>query len=472
MANNDYDVLVIGGGGAGLSAACRAAEEGARVAVVEAHKFVGGSTALSGGVFYAANTSVQKAAGITDSAEAMFEYYMTLNQHKVHPSIVRVLCDESGNALEWLRSLGVEFLPEKLYVSGVESVARGHAPTQAGAGITAALEVKARELGVDIACGTRVRKLIVEGRRVVGADVGGAPVRAGSVVVATGGFGHNRLLLNRYYPEAAVHGDWTWAISAYTCRGDGLLMGMEAGADLDGLNRGLLLPTPGFYKDLDVMLPSWLVLVNRDGRRFVRENVEYAVMSGAIKEQLGGTVFAIFDDDARQHGKPDPAYEAYYKSGLLTFNWSTDRLDEQIKKKKVLRASSIEELAELVGVNAATLVTTIDRYNKDVEAGRDALFGKDASLMRTVVKPPFYAAEIKPAIVCLTSTGLRIDQEARVLNDADIPIHGLFAAGEVTGSVLGERYVGGGNSICNAVVFGRIAGREAAKHAIAASTTA
>ena len=92
--------------------------------------------------------------------------------------------------------------------------------------------------------------------------------------------------------------------------------------------------------------------------------------------------------------------------------------------------------------------------------------------MRTVVKPPFYAAEIKPAIVCLTSTGLRIDQEARVLNDADIPIHGLFAAGEVTGSVLGERYVGGGNSICNAVVFGRIAGREAAKHAIAASTTA
>lgn len=462
---NDYDVLVIGGGAAGLSAACVAAEAGARVALAEAHKFLGGSTALSGGVFYAANTSVQRAAGIVDDADAMFEYYMTLNQHRVHPSIVRVLCDQSAEALEWLIDLGVEFPSEKLYVSGVERVARGHAPAQAGAGITAALEVKARELGIDIVCGTRVRRLLVEGGRVTGAELSGDVVRAGAAVLATGGFGHNRYLLSKYYPEAAAQGDWAWAISAYTCKGDGLLMGLDAGGDVDGFNRGLLLPTPGFYKDLDVMLPSWLVLVNRDGRRFIRENVEYAVMAGAIKEQLGGSVFAIFDEDSRADGKPDPAFEAYYKSGLLTFNWGASRLDEQIKKKKVLKAGSLADLADAAGVNVTTLRSTVDRYNADIASGSDSLFGKEASLMRPIAKPPFYAAEIRPATICLTSAGLRIDHEAHALTAADRPISGLFAAGEVTGSVLGERYVGGGNSICNAVVFGRIAGRGAAAFA-------
>lgn len=463
--SKDYDVLVIGGGGAGLSAACTAAEAGAKVALVEAHKFLGGSTALSGGVFYAAGTSVQRQAGISDNADAMYEYYMTLNQHKIHPSIVRRICDHSAPALEWLISLGVKFDPGKLYASGVESVSRGHMPATAGAGIASALEVRARALGVDIVCKTRVQRLLTENGAVVGADLGGDQISAGAVVVATGGFGHNRLLLNKYYPEAAVHGDWTWAISATTCRGDGLLMGQAVGADIDGFNRGLLLPTPGFYKDLDVMLPTWLVLVNRQGRRFVRESVEYAVMSGAIKEQLGGSVYAVFDEESRLHGKPDPAFEAYYKSGMLTFNWGAARIEEQQRKGKVLRSESLEQLAELAGVEASTFVATIARYNRDLEKGGDTLFFKDAAQMRPINKPPFYMAEVRPAIVCLTSTGLRIDVETQVLRQNDEPISGLFAAGEVTGSVLGERYIGGGNAICNAVVFGRIAGENAARYA-------
>ena len=463
--SKDYDVLVIGGGGAGLSAACVAAERGAKVALVEAHKFLGGSTALSGGVFYAAGTSVQRAAGITDTADAMYEYYLTLNQHKVHPSIVRRICDGSAPAIEWLISLGVKFAPDEVYASGVESVPRGHKPATAGAGIASALEVRARELGVDIVCKTRVQRLLTKSQSVVGADLNGDEVTSGAVVVTTGGFGHNRLLLNKYYPEAAAHGDWTWAISAMTCRGDGLLMAQAAGADIDGFNRGLLLPTPGFYKDLDVLLPSWLVLVNREGRRFIRENVEYAVMSGAIKEQLGGTVYAVFDEESRLNGKPDPAFEPYYKSGMLTFNWGAARIEEQQRKGKVLKSDSLEKLADLAGIEQATFVATVNRYNRDVANGADSLFYKDPAQLRPINKPPFYAAELRPAIVCLTSTGLRIDADTQVLRQSDEPVGGLFAAGEVTGSVLGERYIGGGNAVCNAVVFGRIAGEKAAAYA-------
>jgi fumarate reductase flavoprotein subunit len=111
----DYDVIVIGGGGAGMAAAITACDSGARVALLEAANQLGGSTALSGGVVYGAPTSIQRAAGIdSDTVDAMFEYYMTLNQHKVEPSIVRRLSELSGPAIEWLISMGVEFDPAEL----------------------------------------------------------------------------------------------------------------------------------------------------------------------------------------------------------------------------------------------------------------------------------------------------------------------------------------------------------------------
>ena len=238
-------------------------------------------------------------------------------------------------------------------------------------------------------------------------------------------------------------------------------MGRAAGADIDGYNRGLLLATPGFYKDLDVYTPGWLVFVNREGRRFIDETTEYAVMSGVIKEQLGGTVFAVFDEQARASAKLDPAHEAAYSEGF-TFTWGPEKLNEQIQKGKVLKAQTLEELADLAGLQSSTFVTTVERYNRDVAQNMDSLFFKECRVLKPIATPPFYAAEIRPAIVCLTSTGLRVDADMRVLDANDVPIPGLFAGGEVTGSVLGERYIGGGNSIANAIVFGRVAGESAA----------
>ena len=128
----DYDVVVIGGGAAGLSAALAAADDGASVLLVDADTRVGGSSRLSGGHFYAAGTSLQKAAGVEDSAEAMFEHYMTLNQWLVDPAVVRRYCDLSAPTLEWVSALGVKYPVEGLYRSGVGSVPRGHPPEGAG----------------------------------------------------------------------------------------------------------------------------------------------------------------------------------------------------------------------------------------------------------------------------------------------------------------------------------------------------
>src|SRR5512139_1691720 len=120
IMSRDYDVIVVGAGAAGLSAALGASLAGASVLVMEADRQVGGSSRLSGGHFYAAGTSLQREAGVLDdNADAMFEHYMTLNQWLVDPSVVRRYCDLSAPTFEWLRGLGVEFRPEGVYRSGV-----------------------------------------------------------------------------------------------------------------------------------------------------------------------------------------------------------------------------------------------------------------------------------------------------------------------------------------------------------------
>jgi fumarate reductase flavoprotein subunit len=339
----DYDVIVIGSGGAGMSAAISAHEAGASVLLVEADSHMGGSTSLSGGVVYAAGTSVQRAIGVLDdSADAMFEYYMTLNQWRVEPALARILCDQSGPAVEWLIELGVEFRPAGLYASGVESVPRGHSAAGMGAAIASALEQAVGTRGIEVVLNTRVDSLLEDKNGVGGVGAGGQDVRSGAVVIATGGFGQNPAMLHRYYPDAAAHGDWTWSISARHCKGDGLKLAERAGAAIVGHNRGLLLTTPGFSKDLEVYVPGWIVYVNREGRRFVNEMAAYAVMSGVVREQTGGSCFAIFDEETRAQAEPDSVYADAFAGGALPLNWVHSVLAEQAEKGKVLKGEGAE----------------------------------------------------------------------------------------------------------------------------------
>jgi fumarate reductase flavoprotein subunit len=469
---DDYDVIVVGGGGAGMAAAIESHDAGARTALVEADTRLGGSTSLSGGVYYAAGTRVQRSRGILDDGpEDLFEYYLTLNQYRVEPALVRVLCDEAAAGLHWLMDLGVAFPADGLYCSGVERVPRGHGAEGAGAAIAAALDHAVHARNIDVALDSRVEALLTdsESGAVAGIRVGGDSVRASSVVLTTGGFGANPQLLERLYPDAAAQGDWAWYIGSRHCQGDGLRLGEAVGADVVGHNRGLLLTTPNFRKVLEVFVPGWLVYVNREGRRFVKETAEYAVMSGVIQAQPGGSCFAIFDEAARRDAAPHPRYADAFAAGALPMNWVADELAAQVQSGRVIRAGTLTELAERCGIRAEGLQTTVERYNADVAAGHDGAFFKSGEDLKPIATAPFHAVEIRPAIVCLTSAGLRIDSDTRVLDAADRPILGLYAAGETTGGVLGERYVGGGNSIANAIVFGRRAGRHAAQAARARS---
>ncbi|MEE4453704.1 FAD-dependent oxidoreductase [Novosphingobium resinovorum] len=457
----DYDVIVIGTGAAGLSAAALAAEGGARVLMIEAGERTGGSSALSGGVFYAAGTSLQREAGIVDdTAEAMFHYYMTLNQYKLEPALVRTLCERSTEAFEWLRAIGVGFTVGNLYASGVDKVRRGHRATGDGAGIVEALEGALSGHDVDTVLGTRVERLLVEDGRVCGIVADGAPVRSAATVIATGGFGANPELLARLYPDAARHGDLHWYIGAPTCRGDGLALAAQVEGQLSKANRGLLLITPGFVKDLESYLPGWLMMVNRDGRRFIDETIEYSVLAAVLDEQPGQDCFAIFDETARLASKT-----TRYRPAP---NWTAERLLDHVEAGTLASAPTLEELARKLELPAARLATTVERYNALVRLGHDEDYFKPSAMLQPVAQGPYYAAHIRPGIICWTGTGIRIDTEARVLGADDRPVPGLYAAGETTGGMFGQCYAAGGASIGNAVVFGRIAGANAAKEKVSA----
>lgn len=464
----DYDVIVLGGGGAGLAAAVTARAAGRTVLLVEAGEQLGGSTAMSAGVFYATGTSVQRAAGIADDLERMYRYYMAINQWMLEPGLVRRYCTESGPTLEWLVELGVKYPPEMLYLSGVDDTPRGHQCVGGGAGLVEVLAEHARALGVEVRLGTRVRELVVSDGAVRGAVIGGVSVSAAAVVLATGGFGANPQLLAEYFPPALQHGPrWTNYFGNPTSRGDGILMTRELGADVVGQGWGMLNWTTGFTDEPADFCPSWIVFVNLDGRRFMAEDAPYAVAGNIMHTQRESRCFAILDESTR--AASDDSNERLEKLGVGEYTWSGETILAKYREGLVLRAGTLDELAAQAGIDAAGLRTTVERYNADARAGIDTAFCKPGEL-REITDPPFYAVEVRASTFGNTFPGLRIDLDARVQSSRTGAIPGLYAAGEAAGGVMGTRYVGGGNAVGQAVIFGRIAGRAAAQEAAELAT--
>lgn len=477
MSEDHWDVVVIGGGGAGLAAAVSAAELGASVLLFESQTELGGSTQLSAGLFTAAGTSVQRGLGIEDSAEKFFQHYMDLNHWMLKPGLVRAFCENAGPTLEWLLDLGVEIPAREsanahmpgLAQAGVEDVWRGHAPKDQGYGLVQVLDKARRERGVEVVVNTRVQSLLVEGGRVAGVVADDIEVRASSVVIASGGFAQNKDLVDRLYPDANKGGDSLFVVAAPGSQGDHLAFGEQVGAAVAGEGWGLMLPTVYFQRHhhwQSGFPPKSRIYVNGAGRRFMDEDASYAVSTGIIDVQEGGA-WVVFDEKARLN----------LPAGYT--DWVPERVQDEADAGRTLRADTLVGLAAAMDVPADALESAVARWNDQLPNGVDDDFLRHRTLSNKgstahpdpIDQGPFYAARLLPAELVCTHAGVEIDGNASVLDRIGRPVDGLFAAGEAGAGILGLRYVGGGNAVANALTMGRIAGIGAARTARGESTT-
>jgi succinate dehydrogenase/fumarate reductase flavoprotein subunit len=474
---SDWDLIVVGGGGAGLAAASTAAEAGCSVVVLESENTFGGSTCLSDGVFNAAATSVQRALGLEDSIEAYFHYYMTLNAWRQPAALIRNFCDSATETLEWLISLGLKIPPKivhkvhgavfpcsaatpGLYAAGVEWPPRGHIPEGGGAAYIDLLYQYAGSLGVELVPATRVQRLIVEHGSVCGVLVDGVEVRSHAVALTCGGIAHDADLLRKWFPDAFDGFEVDYlpdTIQAPGSRGDCVRLGEQAGARISGVNCGLL-GTMAFFprtemKGFPGFQPTSLIYVNSEGRRFADETAPYAVMPGLIKAQ-GNMAWGIFDEAARLRSNPELSG---YAQG-----WDPAFVEQAVAAEDIRTASTVAELAGIIGADRRNLEEAVRQYNEDLPAGVDRVFLRTLDGLHPIALPPYYAFEYRPCNVNLTGAGVTIDAGGQALDAAGVPVAGLYAAGEAGAGVLGERYVGGGNSVANALTIGRVVGKSVA----------
>lgn len=444
----DTEVVVVGGGAAGLSAALEAANNGAKVMLVEKLPMTGGSTARSGGKVQAAGTDIQKSHGVEDNADLYYNHLMTVGENKVDPVKIRLIADNSLADFNWLVENGVEFSKNIEQLHEKYRPIRGHYVSvqdgkveQDGHGwaITQPLEKKAREKGVEILLETPATKLIVdENGAITGIECENASgqkviINSKAVILATGGYDLNKELLKEYAPLVEpVHS--TVAVGNV---GDGLIMARDAGAKIQAGGGAVLL-----YLDLAAGVGEVGGLyVDTTGSRFMDESDFWFTRSKKLIDRNQKGMFYITDG-----------------------NGKLDSFDALVKEGRIIEGSSIEELAGKLGMTE--LNSTVERYNSLAKKGKDEDFNKKAELMKPVEEGPFYAVPFLP-ITSGTFGGPITNENGQVLAENGGVIKGLYAAGEVAnGDIFYQEYAGSGSSISSCVAFGRISGRVAAEEAL------
>lgn len=442
----EADVVVIGAGGAGMTAAITAHEAGKEVILLEKMPYAGGNTTKSTGGMNAAETSVQAELGIEDSVQTFIDDTMTGGKNVNDLALVTTMAENSAEAIDWLASIGAP-LPEVSFSGGATNkrIHRPEGGAAVGPYLVEKLLAKIGEDEISLLYSTEATELIVEDGAVTGVKATGDGVRytinAKAVVLATGGFGANLEMCAAYNPDLAGF----VTTNSPCATGDGIKMAEAVGAATVDMEQIQIHPT--VYQATSLMVTESVrgggaILVNASGERFVDEMETRDVVSAAEIAQEGGYAYLVFDQAQRDNLS---AIDSYVSNGLT------------------VQADTIEGLATQMGVDASNLQATVEAWNQAVAEQNDEAFGRTTGMDVDISVAPFYAIQIAPGIHH-TMGGVKIDTTASVISVDGEPIPGLFAAGEVTGGVHGANRIGG-NAVADIIVFGRIAGQSAADYA-------
>ena len=445
------DLLVIGGGMAGLAAAAAAAQAGAKVTVVEKNRKPGGSAAMSAGIVWTA-PDFETLRRVVPAGD---------------PALGRALIDGFWPGVEWVRSTGVSVSERWEGQMGFGSAVRVDVPA-----LLAAWQDVIESAGGLVMVGSPARRLTTDrAGRVTGAEVdtaeGPRELRADSVLLATGGFqGDPELLVTFIGPGAGA----MLVRSNRGSVGDGFRLGRGAGASasrcLDGFY-GHLVPSPlaelreDQYLGLTQYYSNHCMLVNRLGRRFTDESLGDEVSNQATLRQPGARAVLLCDERIRTAF----AVTAPYPHGQVIDRMAAARAAGGRYTSARTKVELIEAVASW-GVARRTLAATIDQWAAASAGDDDALDVARAARPEPFLDPPFHALELQPAVT-FPFGGLRVDADGRVLDRDGGPVPGLFAAGADAGGLQDLRYVGG---LALGLVFGPRAALTAIKETTGAAT--
>lgn len=451
------DVIVVGGGGAGLAAAVSASQNGATVIVIEKMPSLGGNTIISGSGYNAVDPKRQEALGIEDNIELHYTQTYEGGDKLANPELVRTLVENAYPALEWLESLGMEYTDKLITVLG-GLFPRGHKPVKPlGTGYVDAYMNYINSNDVEVMLETKAEELIVENGAVKGIIASGANgskvtlTANNGVILSTGGFGANVEMRQEYNKKWPTLDETIKTTNAPGATGDGLIIAEAVNANLVGMNEIQLLPmgdpTTGSLSGKVGVGVASNVFINKEGNRFVAEDERRDIMTMALYEQTDKWLWEVIDADTY----PTPE----------TKNNFNQTITELVEQGIVIKADSLEELAEKINVPYENLKASLDKYNEAVDNQGGDEFGRKI-LEQRIDTAPFYAGP-RSITVHHTMGGLEINTSAEVMNKDGEIIEGLFAAGEVTGGIHGSNRLGG-NALADITVFGKIAGENAAKN--------
>lgn len=450
--NFEADVIVIGSGAAGLAAALTASDYGKSVIILEKMPVIGGNSLLSTGLINAPDPERQKLVGIDDSNDLFFKQTYDAGHKTGNQELIRVMVENALPTVQWLEKYGIHFKEEVIQIYG-GLWPRGHNPKVShGRGYINFLSKACKDRGIPIKTNTQAisflrgsgeKKNRITGVKAVVNNIS-VEFKAGcGVIIATGGFTANQKLCAQLDPRLKGM-NYTGSSSA---TGDIFPAVKEIGGQLKDLKEiqcnlgpvGHFNHRSGYHTDV-----KRHILVNKNGLRFVAEDGLRDKLRDAVLSQPGGDVYILVDSDGFQD-LSSRFQQNGATSEALGYGWKAD---------------SISELAQKMNISPENLERTVTEYNQAVKSKKDSFGREPWMLVKTISHPPFYASKARMAIH-YTMGGIVIDPQARVLDENNLPIEGLYAAGEATTGIHGTNRVGG-NGILDAFVFGRIAGKSTA----------
>jgi fumarate reductase flavoprotein subunit len=484
MADLNTEVIIVGGGTAGLAAAVAAAENGAQVTILEKGATTGGTGNMGMGIF-AVESRFQKERKNKTTRSQAFKALMDYNHWKADARLAKKYIDKSSDTIDWLSSMGVKFADVLQTDEGAYPTCHtfafpdGHTGPQSSSTMIKCLTVRAQQLGVNILLRTTAKKIIktiegVTGIVAINAADEEIKVFGKAVIIGCGGFGDNPEFIKKY-----TGFEWGKDMMSFRipgCTGDGLRMAWEVGAAPSEMIMHMLYAAAGTMEEtisraeLTITSRQPNLVVNLLGERFFDETMldNNTFAGNAIACQKERTAFNIIDEETKEDYEKVGIDRIY---GVLPLT-KIPELSETIKqcekdnKKIVHVADTLEDLAAKTGIKIGGLLQTVTEYNHACEIGQDDIFEKSAKLLkRPVRKPKFYAFRLLPSAYG-TLGGIRINHKLEVLNKSYDVISGLYAIGGDTNNQYGDSYcfILPGHTMGYAVNSGRMAGENAAQY--------